>query len=63
MDDPVEIDVEVLRSTEKALKVTDGDTEEWIPKSQIYSDDELVNDGHSKNITLPFWLAEDKGFA
>ena len=32
-NDPVEICVEVLRESERAIQITDGDVTEWLPKS------------------------------
>ena len=58
------IDVAVVRhaETEKAILVSEtADKEDavWLPKSQI----EVANDGHKNfvTVTLPEWLAKDKG--
>lgn len=55
----IEIAVEVRARTEKALFVSDGKSECWIPRSQIsdYSGDE----NSPETIFIPEWLAEDKG--
>lgn len=55
----VEIDVEVKVSTDKALLVSDGKTECWIPRSQIqdYSGD----DDSPDTILLHEWYATHKG--
>jgi hypothetical protein len=46
---------EVRGETEKALRLYDGKTTAWVPKSQV----EDNNDG---TFTMPMWLATDKGF-
>lgn len=58
-DEEVEIDVDVRHETDKAYLVYDGKREVWIPKSQIT--DKLVQKGKIVQITLPEWLAKDKG--
>ena len=58
-DEEVEIDVGVRHETDKAYLVYDGKREVWIPKSQIV--DKLVQKGKIVQITLPEWLAKDKG--
>lgn len=57
MKNPVEIFVEIKRSTEMAVLVSDGVNEFWLPKSQI--EIEHRKDRHAE-ITLPEWLAIDK---
>ena len=52
-----EITVEILRESERAIFVTDGTVEEWLPKSQIEYDDTGSN---VVVITLPEWLAQEK---
>jgi len=53
----IEIAVEVIAETDKALRVTDGDVTAWVPKSQIEDDDRE----HS-TILIPEWLAVEKEF-
>lgn len=49
------------RETEKAICVSEGsDNEFWLPKSQI--EYEMRNDG-SVDVTMPIWLAKEKGVA
>lgn len=48
----VEIEVE----TEKAWKVNDGTKSDWIPKSQGEYDED------TQTMTIPEWLAKEKGF-
>lgn len=58
------VDVAVVRhaETDKAILVSETahkDDAVWLPKSQI----EVANDGHKNfvTVTLPEWLAKDKG--
>lgn len=55
----IEIDVEVRAETEKALKIFDGKTECWIPKSQIK--DQCEEKGQITSIFITEWLANEKG--
>lgn len=61
-NEQIEIEVFVLRSTEKAIQVTIGTKETfWVPKSQIsdFTSDEGVETATS--IFIPEWLATEKG--
>jgi len=61
----VEVDVEVLAQGEKAVKVTDGDKEAWIPHSLIKDDSTIGVDsktGDSGTLAIPQWKAEEVGF-
>jgi ribosome assembly protein YihI (activator of Der GTPase) len=65
--EPIELTVEYLAHTQKAILVKDPKTEieAWIPRSQIDEDyDEKFLDGLEKgdeiDITIPEWLAKDK---
>lgn len=57
----IDLDVQVLRETEKAALVTQDGPENavWLPKSEI----ELSETGIAgiMTVTLPEWLALDKG--
>ena len=55
----VEIAVEVKHDTAKAMLVTDGSVEAWIPKSQVTY--EPLNNNKETTITMPEWLAKNKG--
>lgn len=55
----IEIAVEVRMETEKALKIFDGNTECWIPKSQIK--DQCEEKGQITSIFIAEWLANEKG--
>ena len=58
---PVTVDVEVVHRTDKAVLAHTGIKEqaEWLPFSQI----EIEPSGFAgiKTVTLPEWLALDKG--
>ena len=51
----IDIACRVVGETDKAYRVDDGTRVEWIPKSQVEKND----DG---TVTMPEWLAEEKGF-
>lgn len=60
--DLVDIAVCRMAETDKAILVSEtGEKDDavWLPKSQI----EIENDGHKNfiTVTLPEWLAKDKG--
>jgi hypothetical protein len=48
-----------LAETDRAVKVTEdgGKTEHWLPKSQI----EYEIRGSLVEVTMPVWLAKEKG--
>ena len=54
----IEVTVDIVRETEKALLINDGTQEVWLPKSQITWT--LRRDG-MLDISMPEWLAEEKG--
>ncbi len=58
MDD-IEIAVEVRAKTSMALKVFDGKTECWIPRSQI--SDYVGDEDSPETIFISEWLACEKG--
>lgn len=53
--DLVDIAAEVKGETEKAWRLFDGKTTEWVPRSQ-------VEDNGDGTFAMPEWLAKDKGF-
>jgi hypothetical protein len=57
-DKLADIDVEVLRETDKAWCVHDGVKSVWVPKSQ--AEIEITKDRIGV-LTLPEWLAVEKG--
>lgn len=56
--DEIDICVEFLKDSGRAIKVSDGYVEEWLPKSQIEYDGE---EGDTITVTMPNWLALEKG--
>jgi len=66
MKNPIEICLYIIAETDRAFLVTDEEGEnnlrgKWIPKSQI----ELEQDAGPRDtiiITMPEWLAIEKGF-
>lgn len=52
----VDISGDVKRETDKAFHFYDGARTEWIPKSQCEWDPD------DNTMTMPEWLAIDKGF-
>lgn len=51
----VDIAAEIQGETDKAWRLSDGDTTEWVPKSQ-------VEDNEDGTFSMPEWLAIEKGF-
>lgn len=51
----IEIAGEKRAETDKAIRLYDGKTTEWVPKSQ-------VEDNGDGTFTMPEWLAQEKGF-
>jgi hypothetical protein len=59
-DDLIEISCTIVRDEESdmAILIDDGDNEVWLPRSQI--EYETDKEGFT-TVTLPEWLAMDKG--
>lgn len=60
--DYVELDLTVMNETASAFSLTDGDNQEWVPKSQIYYDESEAFIGSTTQFQIPEWLAIEKGF-
>jgi hypothetical protein len=56
--DLIDLTVILITETDKAILVDDGDNRVWLPKSKV--EIEPRSDG-SHTVTLPEWLAIDKG--
>lgn len=59
----VDLELHVHHETDAALLVSDDGVEEgavWLPKSQIQFDED-IHAGDNWMLTLPVWLAKDKG--
>lgn len=57
--DLIEIAVEVIAETPKAMLINDGKFEVWIPRSQIK--DYCEEKGKVTSIFITEWLATEKG--
>jgi hypothetical protein len=60
-NDPIEITAEIIHETDAALLLNDGTGETWVPKSQISYPDG-AGAGDTVEVTMPEWLAQDRGF-
>jgi hypothetical protein len=60
--DLIDIDVQLLHETEKAVLVTDTVPEKavWLPRSKIEIEQSAAFPG-IHTVTLPEWLATEKG--
>lgn len=56
----IELSLDLVKKSDGALLVSDGDNEAWLPKSLIEYDEEPER-GRSIDIELPEWLAIEKG--
>ena len=57
----VEITAEVIKETDKSFVLSDGDTKEWFPKSELdHSPNPQIGD--TVCFEMPEWLAIEKGF-
>lgn len=57
--DLVDVTVKLLHETDRAYLVTDDTENLWVPKSQC----EIEADTNGTwTLTLPEWLAQEKGF-
>lgn len=52
-----------LRETTDALliELDDHDQRIWFPKSQIHDDSEVYAEGHTGEVVVTQWIAEQKG--
>jgi hypothetical protein len=54
----IDISAQLRGETDKAVRIFDGATTVWLPKSQV--EVEHAGDGRV-TVTMPEWLAKDKG--
>jgi len=55
----IDINCKKLAETAKAIRVDDGTKQAWLPLSQI----EVENESNGTiTVTMPLWLAKEKGF-
>lgn len=52
----------IMRQSEKAILLDVEDIEAWLPKSQISLVDGDAEVGATVTLSVPDWLARDKGF-
>ena len=52
---------EVIKETAKAILVSDGDDQLWVPKSVIHDNSEIWKTGQSGNLVVETWFAENEG--
>lgn len=55
-----EFPLEFVRETERAICVTDGDSQFWLPKSQLESEWDGAEVGEIVEVAIPEWLAIEK---
>ncbi len=53
----IDVTVALKHETPKAWLVSDGAKDVWVPKSQ----GKLHDDGKTHTLTIPLWMAKDKG--
>lgn len=53
----IDIACEIRHETDKAVLIADGDREVWLPLSQC----EVYRERTGSIVTLPEWLAKEKG--
>jgi hypothetical protein len=51
----IDIAAELKGETDRAYRIFDGKTTDWIPKSQVEKNED-------RTFTMPIWLAKEKGF-
>ena len=55
-------DFRCTRETDKAILVSDGTTELWVPKSVLHDNSEVYSDGDEGDLVVLEWWAEKNGF-
>jgi hypothetical protein len=61
-DEIVDVQVELLHETDKAYLVTiDGKTKVWVAKSVCELEHDADPKLHLWTLTLPAWMAEERG--
>jgi hypothetical protein len=54
----IDVACELRHETERAYLIDTGEGEMWVPKSQV----EYYKEGSLEIVTMPMWLAKEKGF-
>ena len=60
-DNNIEIAVDIIHMTDKAVLVSDGTKEVWISRGHIPDWTDELEVGHSITIFIPEWVATQKG--
>jgi hypothetical protein len=56
--DLIDVSAMLRGETDKAVRIFDGTKEVWLPKSQVEVERGTAG---RVTVTMPFWLAHDKG--
>lgn len=59
-DETITLELQILDETAFTILVTDGDVRRHLPKSAI-DYDEGWDEGYLCDVTVPEWLAKDRG--
>lgn len=54
------IEATILAHTQKAVKIEVHGEELWIPRSQLFDDEELPESGEAR-VKMTAWIAKEKG--
>lgn len=52
---------EILKATPGALLLLIGDTEEWVPRSQVEDGEDYEEGMYNQRVGIKTWLAKDRG--
>lgn len=63
--DLLDLEVTIVSATDKAIRVDTSDITEpvWLPRSQVEIETDREDEIGQATITLPKWLAENRGLA
>lgn len=61
-DEYVELDCDIIVVTDKAVLICDGDTQDWVPLSQVNLEGRELVKGKSQEIEVKQRIAYQKGF-
>lgn len=62
-NDPVELSVSFRHATPAAVLIEDAGTEAWLPRVHVTTDSDIdhLQKGEVFDLTVPEWLAFEKG--
>lgn len=56
------IDVDIVAVTDEAILINDGDTETWLPLSQVFNEDKYQFErDDTVGLVMSYWIAKRKG--